>query len=364
MEQSRNTGWRGLAPAAVVLGPMVESADKKELFAIARQAVEALGLAPAARFVLEQMVGFYGGEPVAGRVIVWPSNDALIARTGLAERTVRYALRALLVAGVVTSKDSANGKRYARRDGSGVITDAFGFDLGPLLHRKDEFEQRIQALRDQQRARREQFDAITIDRRAAREAIVALEDDALMRRYEELHALTPRRSSLQPLDPIRTAWSTLRAEAEAKYNAACGGNFSRHKDQNKNTLDQTWNKRREETAGVKSGPELSDLAEACPDAWGFSSGIGNTRELVGAAGRLRGFIGIHQSAWNEACEALGPIPAATLVFLVTQIEADEQKKGGLLKSPGGYFRFYLRKVQKGEITISDEILRLKKRRRH
>jgi replication initiation protein RepC len=42
---------------------------------------------------------------------------------------VKAINRALIEAGVVTMKDSPNGKRYGVRDRAGRITEAYGFDL-------------------------------------------------------------------------------------------------------------------------------------------------------------------------------------------------------------------------------------------
>ena len=47
--------------------------------------------------------------------------------------------RALIEAGLVTMKDSPNGKRYGVRDRAGRITEAYGFDLSPIATRYGEF---------------------------------------------------------------------------------------------------------------------------------------------------------------------------------------------------------------------------------
>ena len=47
--------------------------------------------------------------------------------------------RALIEAGLITMKDSPNGKRYGVRDRAGRITEAYGFDLSPIAARHAEF---------------------------------------------------------------------------------------------------------------------------------------------------------------------------------------------------------------------------------
>ena len=54
---------------------------------------------------------------------------------GMPESTLRRHLAALVRAGIILRHDSPNGKRYARRGEGGEITDAYGFDLTPLVAR-------------------------------------------------------------------------------------------------------------------------------------------------------------------------------------------------------------------------------------
>jgi len=67
--------------------------------------------------------------------IVFPSNAALSERAnGMDERTLRRAFGRLTAAGLIERRNSANGKRFPLRY-NGVIRDAFGFDLQPLIER-------------------------------------------------------------------------------------------------------------------------------------------------------------------------------------------------------------------------------------
>ncbi len=56
----------------------------------------------------------------------------------MAEATIRRHIAALVDAGLLIRRDSANGKRFARRDSEGDIGQAFGFSLAPLLQRAEE----------------------------------------------------------------------------------------------------------------------------------------------------------------------------------------------------------------------------------
>jgi replication initiation protein RepC len=58
---------------------------------------------------------------------------------GLSESGVRNINRGLIDAGLITMKDSPNGKRYGMRDREGRIIEAYGFDLSPIAARYWEF---------------------------------------------------------------------------------------------------------------------------------------------------------------------------------------------------------------------------------
>lgn len=367
-----NTGWRQMVPAGVPLAPQYHDADKKELFTAARLGVQALKLKPAVRYVLDQLVGCYAGEPLVGRILVWPSNELLAARTGLAERTIRYCLATLLQLGVVGAKDSANGKRFAIRSKAGQIMDAYGFDLSPLLARAAEFADEVERQKGQRELRGRMHDQITICRRSTQEALKELGEwfpktarDDLEREFEQLAALTPRRTAAQAPDAALAAWRDLRQRSEDRYYAACGGKNGRHIEDNNDSLDQSCNKR----PGVNERPaetlRLTDLVAACPDAFGYADEVETMADLVGAAARLRGTIGAHESAWQEAVDKLGPIVAAAAFFVVLQAYDRDQSVGQRkIKNAGGYFRSYVRMIAGGQIDLLEEIRALRRRRAH
>ncbi len=69
--------------------------------------------------------------------VVFPSNASLSERAnGIDERTLRRSLGRLEAAGLIQRKSSANGKRFPLRYG-GIIRDAFGIDLAPLIQSHD-----------------------------------------------------------------------------------------------------------------------------------------------------------------------------------------------------------------------------------
>lgn len=360
--QTVNTGWRRPARFIQPSQPAPEM-GATELFAAARLAVKALRLRPGARFVLDQLVGCYGGEMIGGRYLVWPANDFLMERTGLSERGVRYAIRSLLDDGVITSKESANGKRFAIRSKNGQIRDAYGLDLSPLLLRLDEFKERCEEIQDARELRRRQFDEITIFRRATMELINAMGDaDDLQSEFDRLASLTPRRDSFASPDASLAAWRTLHDVTNERYNTACGGNSSRIIENNKDAPDQSCSRASNNGEAVRLA--LGDLTAACPDAMEYIETPRTERDLVDGAGRLRGSVGVHESAWFEAIEKLGPVAAGATFFICLQHYEDDRKRKNAIRNFGGFFRAFVRRVADKQIDLMEEIRGMRRRRAH
>lgn len=340
-------------------------ATKDDLFHASRLAGVALGLDQKARHVLDHLVGCYGGEQIKSMFLVWPANEFLMERTGLSERAVRYAVRSLVVAGAVRTKDSANGKRFAIRSKSGQIVDAYGFDLSPLLSRRDEFAARVEILKAEARTRRSTFDQITICRRYVQEVLAALDAKlgaAICDEYERLKALTPRRDSAAVVDSLLAMWRALKSHAEDVYNAAFGGTECRLIENNNDAPDQSCQSGREDMGG-RGEVAMPDLRKACGDALGYAGDISTMSELHLAAARLRGAFGVHQSAWAEAVDTLGGA-AAPAFFVALQYYCLDQRSKAQIKNFGGYFRSLVRKIAGGQVDLKQEIAALQFRRRN
>ena len=175
--QLASSGGRRLRHAALVARELALEAGRtvtrKELSAAARDAAKALELRNGPRSVLSELVACWG-EQEWERLLVWPSNDYLVSRTGLSERAIRKAFRVLIDLQLIVPKESPNGKRYAVKDLAGEIVDAFGFDLTPVYARRGEWAERLIEQKQAREARKRAFDEITIARRAAEEALSAL----------------------------------------------------------------------------------------------------------------------------------------------------------------------------------------------
>jgi replication initiation protein RepC len=354
------TGWRK-TPVMMVPNMAPHTDEKTALFDAARACGRALSLRPKCRMLLDQLCAVYGGELVAGRLLVWPSNEHLEIRTGIPERTIRFAMRELIALGVITARDSPNGKRYARRDRRGNIIDAYGFDLGPLLHRLSEWKDRIVAQEDARRAQRERHDRLVVMRRCAQEAINALlvrsVDIDAVRVGEIKDALQglcerfPRRGGAIS-DDLLLGITSIREEAESLLIAANAGHSCRHKEAETNPLENL-SVQGIEHACADFGPR--DVIDACPSMTELTGPIRNDHELIAAGEQMKGYMGVSPSAWNEAVRTLGPSQAACLLLWVGQLLGGKTRVAQPIQNPGGYYRVLTRKMAEGSFNLQREI---------
>jgi replication initiation protein RepC len=108
------------------------------------------------------------------RPVVWPSASIQQEALGLSPTQVKEINRRLIELGLVTMKDSPNGKRYGRRDPKGRITEAYGFDLAPIAARYAEFVR----LAEEGRAERAAMGRLRRRATIARKAIIQILETA------------------------------------------------------------------------------------------------------------------------------------------------------------------------------------------
>jgi replication initiation protein RepC len=377
--QLASSGGRRLRHAALAARKFVletgHTVTRKELSASARDAERALRLSAPQRLVLSQLVVCWGEHHI-NRLLVWPSNQRLTAATGLSERSIRNAIRALIELQVLIPKDSPNGKRYAVRDEKGNVVDAFGFDLTPLYARRGEWAATTAEQQKRKELLKRSFDEVTVCRRAAEEALsaLALHDPAVDRtelenRLSTLKARTPKRSGAALPAGLAEAWTEMRHLAEeAFYQASCDGTTCRHIEAENESLSETCHNGRRgdpEPAAKDALPtELSLpalIVEACPVISDCAHPIRDAVDLVSAGRFLRASLGAHPSAWTEAVEDIGATHAATAVIYVLQLYDDDVSSGKhSIRNPGGYFRSITRLVKSGEIDLQTELLALRR----
>ena len=381
--QLASSGGRRLRHAALAARKLALEAERtvtrKELSAAARDAAKALGLRPAQRAVLSELVACWG-EQEWERLLVWPSNDYLMSRTGLTERAIRRILRQLIDLQLIVPKDSPNGKRYAVKDLAGQVVDAFGFDLTPIYARRGDWAAMLIEQKQLREVQKRAFDEVTICRRAAEEALSALAEHfpAVDRtEFEDelrlLQARTPARSKVTLPADLLEAWQLLRTRVEdAFYEAGKAGLRVLHTNNNNGSPSEPCNKSfpRKAEAVLPSeqtpehlSPEL--ILEACPTVSDYGQPVRDLADIVSAGRYLRAALGAHESAWAEAVEDIGTVKAAIAVIYVLQLYEDDAARNGgesRIKNPGGYFRALTRMVKAGKIDLTVELLAMRRRR--
>jgi replication initiation protein RepC len=301
--------------------------------------------------------------------------------------TLRRHLAMLVDNGVIVRRDSPNGKRYARRDRAGELELAFGFDLGPLVARAEEFEAWAEEVRAEERALKLARERITICRRDIAKMIATGIEEAVPTRrggqgpadWTEIHALyrrilgrIPRTATRLILDPIAEELSLLADEililleshAETMNLSGNESQTERHK-QNSNPnpiidLEPDLPRRQgaapEPQPSTASGPEktypLGMVLDACPDIVDYAkNGVSNWRDFLATAAVVRSMLGISPSAWEEAQSVLGGVQAAIVVAAILQ-------RGEAINSAGGYLRDLTRKAQANEFSLGPMLMAL------
>ena len=183
-----------------------KTADKWQVYRWLCEGKEIIGVGDRSLAVLNALLSFLPDNELSADngLVVFPSNVQLSMRAhGMANATLRRHLAALLECGLITRKDSPNGKRYSRKGRGGEITDAFGFSLAPLLARAEELQQAAESVRAASRALKLVRERITLQRRDIAKLIeVAVAEDVcgdwgtLWTRFRAIVEAIPRRAAL------------------------------------------------------------------------------------------------------------------------------------------------------------------------
>ncbi|ANL74331.1 replication initiation protein RepC 1 (plasmid) [Rhizobium phaseoli] len=390
--------------------------SKWKLFRAICEARPALGVTDRALTVLDALLTFYPADEISENrgLIVFPSNAQLSIRArGMTAATLRRHLAVLVDAGLILRKDSANGKRYARRDRAGEVEEAFGFSLAPLLARATEIEMiaaQVVADRELLRAIKER---LTICRRDIAKLItVALEEGVdgdwgkISGIFRDILGRLHRAATIDDLSSVLDDLTMLREEIVNLLNIKTNSNKMIAKESQTERHIQNSNPESiydfepalEKEQGAKSAKEIGRRSEAmagedrtlqsdgdgregkgptksastpsgeggqlksfplglvlqaCPEisAYGPGGQVGNWRDLMTAAVVVRSMLGVSPSAYKDACMAMGPENAATVMACILE-------RGGHINSAGGYLRDLTRRAENGEFAIGPMLMSL------
>lgn len=365
-----------------------KSVDKWKLYRALCEARSRLGVTDRALALLNALLSFHphGSLSAATGLIVFPSNAQLSLRAnGMAEATIRRHLAVLVQAGLLARRDSANGKRYARRSGEGTLDEAFGFSLAPLLARSDEIERLAAEAVSERLALQRMKERLTICRRditklvetAMEEGVAGDWEAILIRMRAELVAL-PRTAGLADVGTCLNTLETIREDiinrlqTLTKSHKKIGSPDQNERHiQNSNTesppeSEPLSKEEQGEMAAVpirpvRTAPDrleikafpLGMVLQASPEMADYGPGgaIASWRDLMAAAVVVRSTLGVSPSAYQDACEAMGPEVAATVMACILA-------RAGHINSPGGYLRNLTDRAREGAFSPGPMLMAL------
>ncbi len=360
-----------------------KTADKWQVFRDACAAMDLLGIQSNSLAVLNALLSFYPNNELRqdAPLIVFPSNIQLALRAhGMSGATLRRHLAILVETGLIVRKDSANGKRYARKDGTGQIENAFGFDLSPLLARSEELAMLAQKVAEDRSALRAAKEALTICRRDIRKLITAAIEEgapgdwqtaeatylALVRRIPRVLTTDVATSILGEMQALRAdVVNCLETQENAEEMSGNDAQIERHIQNSNPDSNIELEPRSEREPGARAATTnrlngetikafpLGIVLKACPSIcdYGPGGGIASWRDLRSAAVVVRSMLGISPSAYQDACEAMGPENAAATIACILE-------RANFINSPGGYLRDLTRRTERGEFSLGPVIMAL------
>ncbi|OCJ02940.1 replication initiation protein RepC [Rhizobium sp. AC27/96] len=371
---------RQIATAEIEPG---KAADKWKVFRDASEARELLGLQDRSLAVLDALLSFYPDNELRqdAQLIVFPSNVQLSLRAhGIAGATLRRHLALLVEAGLIVRKDSANGKRYTRKDREGEIESAFGFDISPLLLRAEELAGMAQQVAADRIAFRRAKESLTICRRDVRKLITAaIEEGApgdwariegiyvdLVRRIprsptieivnsllEEMRLLQDEIVNLLEMQKKTENTSTNDAHNERHIQNSKPQSITEFEPSSEKELEATPAQNNQPTEGTMRVFPLGLVLKACPEVMSYGPGgaVNNWRDLMSAAVVVRSMLGVSPSAYQEACEVMGPENAAVTMACILE-------RSGHINSAGAYLRDLTIKAGRGEFSLGPALMAL------
>lgn len=400
------TGFRRLTPgllkadrtAASFAGLPEGVTAQGQLLAAFKTAAPRLGISPRLVHAVDWLFRFTQPQDweEGRRPIVWPSAAMQQEALGLSPTQVKGINRRLIEFGLVTMKDSPNGKRYGRRhEKTGQIIEAYGFDLSPLAARHAEFLR----VAEEGRAERQLMGRLRRRATIARKAIIqiletagehgfaneewrnlARETDALTRalrgaeRPEEIEPgvknLEGRQSAAR--ERIEHLLGIVDSDPKGPENRPHQYNYNPNLNPNKDTVIAAKNCSREgEGAGAQfptpeqrqrpekgmvHGIRPDELPQLMPKLKPYLRRPNPTwQDIVDAADWLRGELGVSKSLWGDACLALGRELASVALAIVSSKEAEHFQT-----TPGGYFHGMVVKARAGQLHLERTLWALRR----
>lgn len=363
-------------------------------------------------FSFTQPQDWIGGN----RPVVWPSAALQQQALGIGITQAKALNRHLVELGLVTMKDSPNGKRYGKRDRQGRIVEAYGFDLSPLAARFEEFQAIAARAREEREQMRQLRRRATIARRSLDQVLetaaeFGLADPVWGKLGQEARSLAHALKRTERLDELALGVANLERrylEARKRLETETSGavetfseavdsdpkgpenrphqyNYKSNLNPQEDTVMACEGCSEGAAAAVSSpapavqhpesktepnapatkparrdaGPVMrlttDELVHLAPRLRSYlRSGSPAWPEIVDAADWLRHDLGVSKSLWGDACVSMGREQAAIALAIVSTKPAEHFRS-----TPGGYFNAMVARAKSGTLNLSRSIWGLK-----
>ena len=400
------TGFRRMTPGLLKADRAAESfaglpegvKSPGQLLATLKAAAPRLGISPRVVHAVDWLFRFTQPQDweEGSRPIVWPSASTQEEALGLSSTQVKEINRRLIDLGLITMRDSPNGKRYGRRhEKTGHIIEAYGFDLAPIAMRHAEFVRLAEEGRAERAAMGRLRRRATIARKAITQILetaqeygfageewitLAGETAALVRalrdaeRPEDMEtgvkSLERRqRAARERLEILLGVVDSVPKQPENRphiYNykstpnpdqdTVIAAKDSSGEGEGPGAQSPAPEQRQRPEKGMVHGirpdelprltPKLKPYLQRPTPAW---------PDIIDAADWLRHDLGVSKSLWGDACLAMGRELAAVALAIVSTKEVAHFQT-----SPGGYFHGMVTKAKAGELHLERTVWALRR----
>lgn len=402
------TGFRRLTPGLIKVDRVAEGFSGLpdgvtvygQLLAAFKAAAPRLGLAPRLVHAIDWLFRFTQHQDWEreARPIVWPSALLQQEELGISESQAKRLNRCLIEFGLITIKDSPNGKRYGRRDDRGRIVEAYGFDLSPLAARYQEFVQ----LAEEGRAERKAMGQLRRRATIARKGIVQILETA------RDHNLSDEEWSTLEHD-MRTIAEKVRHAERPNVMEAGVVNLERRQNEARNRLETLLKEVKKPPLPSENAPHqytynptfnptqdtviTSKTSSKALDTSVLPSTIPETSkspekdvvhgirpdelirlaprlktylrhpdptwpEIVDAADWLRYDLDVSKPLWSDACLTMGRNLTAAALAIVSTKDPEHFRT-----TPAGYFHGMVQKAKAGELHLDRSVWALRQAKR-